>query len=116
MFEYRGRTALITGASYGIGACFVDALAARGMNVILVARSAEQMNKLAQETAAKHKVRTEVVVADLSKEGAVDAVKADVERLGLPVDLLINNAGFATHGYFESLPAQCTLVPAGRPN
>ena len=106
MFEYRGRTALITGASYGIGAGFVDALAARGMNVILVARSAELMNKLAQDTATKHKVRTEVIVADLSKEGAVEAVKADVERLGLPVDLLINNAGFATHGYFESLPAQ----------
>jgi uncharacterized protein len=106
MFEYRGRTALITGASYGVGACFVDALASRGMNVILVARSAEQMTKLAQDAAAKHKVRTEVVVADLSKEGAVDAVKADVERLSLPIDLLINNAGFATHGYFESLPAQ----------
>jgi uncharacterized protein len=106
MFEYRGRTALITGASYGIGAGFVEALAARGMNVILVARSAEQMKILAQDAAAKHKVRTETIVADLSKPGAVEAVKAEVERLGLPVDLLLNNAGFATHGYFESLPPE----------
>ena len=103
MFEYRGRTALVTGASYGIGAGFVEALAARGMNVILVARSAEAMNVLAQDAAARHKVRTETIVADLSKPDAVEAVKLEVERLGLPVDLLINNAGFATHGYFESL-------------
>src|ERR1700722_7872065 len=102
MFEYRGRTALITGASYGIGAGFVEALAARGMNVILVARSAEQMKTLAKDAATKHKVRTETIVADLSKEGAVDAVKAEVERLGMTVDLLINNAGFATHGSFAS--------------
>ena len=54
----------------------------------------------------QHKVRTDAIVADLSKEGAVEAIRLDVERRGLTVDLLINNAGFATHGYFESLPAQ----------
>ena len=106
MFEYRGRTALVTGASYGIGAVFVEALAARGMNVILVARSGELMNKLAQNAAAKHKVRTETIVADLSKEGAVEAVRLEVERRGMTVDLLVNNAGFATHGYFESIPPE----------
>jgi short-subunit dehydrogenase len=106
MFEYRGKTALITGASYGIGAVFVDALAQRGMNVILVARSEEAMKVVAQAAADKHKVRTEVIVADLSKEGAVELVKSEVERRGLSVDLLVNNAGFATHGYFESIPAE----------
>ncbi len=106
MFEYRGRTALVTGASWGIGTAFVQALAAKGMNVILVARSADRLQQLAADTAAKHGVRTEVVVADLSAATGAECVRQQVEARGLAVDLLVNNAGFATHGCFESLPAQ----------
>ena len=106
MFEYRGRTALVTGASSGIGVAFVQALAAKGMNVILVARSADRLRQLADEISTKHSVRTEVVVADLSEGSAAEAVRAAVERRSLAVDLLVNNAGFATHGLFEDIPAK----------
>jgi uncharacterized protein len=105
MFEYRGRTALVTGASWGIGTAFVEALAARGMNVILVARSADRLSQIA-DAAKKHGVRTEVIVADLSQATAAETVREQVEQRGLAVDLLLNNAGFATHGHFETIPAQ----------
>jgi hypothetical protein len=101
MFDYRGRTALVTGASMGIGAAFVHGLAAKGMNVILVARSFERMQVLALEAAAKHKILTGVIVSDLAADGAAEAVRQEVERRRLTVDLLVNNAGFGTHGYFE---------------
>jgi uncharacterized protein len=103
MFEYRNRTAVVTGASSGIGTAFVHALAAKGMNVILVARSAQRLLQLADEISAKHGVRTEVVVADLSVGSAAETVRSEVERRGLTVDLLVNNAGFATHGHFEHI-------------
>jgi short-subunit dehydrogenase len=106
MFEYRGRTALVTGASWGIGTAFVDVLASKGMNVILVARSADRLRQIADEVKAKHGVRAEIVVADLSEGTAVEAVRAEVDQRGLAVDLLVNNAGFGTYGHFETIPAQ----------
>jgi uncharacterized protein len=106
MFEYRGRTALVTGASSGIGTAFVHALAAKGMNVILVARSADRLNQIAAEVESKFGVRAETLIADLSEASAAQAVRAQVEQRGLAVDLLVNNAGFATHGFFEEIPAQ----------
>lgn len=106
MFEYRGRTALVTGASSGIGTAFVHALAQRGMNIILVARSLDRLGEIAADAATKHGVRTEVIAADLSEATAAETIRAQVEQRGLSVDLLINNAGFATHGHFESIPAK----------
>jgi uncharacterized protein len=106
MFEYRGRTALVTGASSGTGTAFVHALAAKGMNVILSARSAERLDQIAGAVAATHGVRAEVVVADLSAATAVETVREQLLQRGLTVDLLVNNAGFATHGHFENIPAE----------
>jgi short-subunit dehydrogenase len=106
MFAYRGRTALVTGASSGIGAAFVRALAARGMNIILVARSEDSMRTIADQAKSKHDVRCEVLVADLSEASAPENIRSEVERRGLPVDLLINNAGFATYGQFEQTSAK----------
>jgi short-subunit dehydrogenase len=103
MFQYHGKTALITGASSGIGAAFVHALAARGMSVILVARSEEAMNLLATEVKQKHQVQTHVITADLSQIDAAAKIGQMVAERGLTVDLLINNAGFMTHGPFESI-------------
>ncbi len=85
MFEYRGRTALVTGASWGIGTAFVHALAAKGMNVILVARSTNRLQQLAAETAAKHGVRTEVVIADLSAATGAECVRQQVEAPDWPL-------------------------------
>jgi short-subunit dehydrogenase len=62
--------ALITGASSGIGACFARALAGRGRDLVLVARSEDKLAALAQELASKHALRAEVVPVDLSEPGA----------------------------------------------
>jgi uncharacterized protein len=106
MFEYRGRTALVTGASSGVGTAFVHALAAKGMNVILVARSGDRLGRIASEAAATYGVHTEVVVADLSEAMVAETVRQEIHQRGLTVDLLVNNAGFATYGYFEKIPAE----------
>lgn len=103
MFTYKGKTALITGASSGLGLTFAHALAERSMNVILVARSEERLRALAKEISERHNVHAEVIVADLSQAHEVARIQQAVEQRGLAVDLLINNAGFATHGFFETL-------------
>ena len=96
-------TALITGASSGIGAAFAEALAAQGCDLVLVARSADKLEALAQRLRQAHGRRVEVVAADLATASPGAALKARVDALGLKVDLLINNAGFGTMGRFETL-------------
>ena len=104
-YTYTGKTALITGASSGIGAEFARALAGRGMGVVLVARSGGRLAALAEELRARHGVRAEVVAADLSRAGAAAALHAQTEKRSLQIDLLVNNAGFGAHGRFETLDA-----------
>ncbi|MCC7086822.1 MAG: SDR family oxidoreductase [Pirellulales bacterium] len=103
MFEYRGKTAVITGASSGIGRSFAGELAARGMSVILTARSIESLESLAQEIAGLHQVRTDVIPADLSQRQGAAQLADEIVQRGRSVDLLVNNAGFLTHGHFESI-------------
>jgi uncharacterized protein len=99
--------ALITGASAGIGVEFAKRLAERGYDLILSARRRERLEELATRLRAEHGgVRVEVVVADLQDADAPAAIVAEVTRLGLSVDLLVNNAGFGTHGHFETLPPE----------
>jgi len=106
MFQYQGKTALITGASGGIGTAFARALTARGANVILVARSEGRLRALADELARDHGVRAEAIAVDLTREDAARELRAAVDARGLAVDLLINNAGFGTYGPFETLAAE----------
>lgn len=101
MFPYQGRTALITGASSGIGKAFAKALAARGMSLILVSRTEDALNSLAREVTERHQVQAHVIPADLRRENAASQIATAVAERGLTVDLLINNAGFMTHGQFE---------------
>ena len=103
MYQYRGKTALITGASSGIGEEFAHALAARGMGAVLVARSDDKLRALAAELANRYGVRAEVIAADLGREGGTGRVAAATAERGLTVDLLVNNAGFGTYGAFETL-------------
>ena len=103
MFNYAGKTALITGASSGIGEAFAQILAARGMHVVLVARSAEKLRVLAQALSEQHGIRADVVPADLCREGAAQEVYRRTQTLGVAVDLLVNNAGFGTYGGFATL-------------
>lgn len=102
MFVYANATALITGASSGIGEAFADALARRGMNLILVARSKPKLDALAQRLMREHRIQATVIEADLADRDAPKRLHARVAELGLCVDLLVNNAGFSLSGDFLS--------------
>lgn len=103
MIDFRNKTALITGASSGIGRGFADALAACGARLVLVARSTKTLESVAKQLKKAHGTDARVVTADLSREKSADAVYKAVKKEGLSVDLLINNAGFGTHGQFHTL-------------
>jgi len=97
--------ALITGASAGIGRSYAATLARRGYDVILVARSTERIEALARELRERHHVAVEAWTADL----ATDAGREEVARriAALPgLDLLVNNAGFATTGKLFKIPLE----------
>lgn len=96
------RTALVTGASSGIGASFAEALAAAGSDLILVARSTDKLEALAAQLRERHGNRVEVVTADLALPNAAMKLAAAVAERGMTVDLLINNAGFGGVGPFAA--------------
>jgi len=92
-------TALITGASSGIGAELAKLCAAGGYDVVLVARRAAQLEKLAADLVARHSIDARIVTADLSGEAAPDEIARTLN--GRTLDVLINNAGFGVHGPFS---------------
>jgi uncharacterized protein len=98
-------TALITGASSGIGEAFAHQLAAQGFDLVLVARSEDKLVTLARQLTEQHSRRVEVLPADLTHAGSAARVRAATDALGMDVDLLINNAGFGTVGSFHKLDA-----------
>jgi short-subunit dehydrogenase len=100
-----GQTALITGASGGIGEAFARQLAAQGMHLILVARSEDKLQALASEIRQRNGVNVAVIAADLGQADAAGTIYAETQRRGITVDMLINNAGFSTNGVFETIPA-----------
>ncbi len=91
-------TALITGASSGIGAEFARYHAAKGGDLILTARREDALQALKVELEAAHGIRAHVIAQDLGAEHGAGALIAAVEKAGLVVDILINNAGFGGHG------------------
>lgn len=93
-------TALITGASAGIGKAFAEELAARNTNLVLVARSEEKLNELASKLQEKYKIQVDVIVKDLTEPDAAGEVFDATKAKGLTIDLLINNAGFGDYGDF----------------
>jgi len=93
-------TALITGASNGIGLELARVHASKGDDLILVARSEKKLAELKAELEQKHKVRVTVIAKDLSLPDAVQAVYDETRRQSLQVDYLINNAGFGDFGMF----------------
>ncbi len=98
-------TALVTGASSGIGVDLARQLAMRGHNVVLAARREDRMKDLAEELTAQHGVRADVLAVDLIDPEARDALPGRIEALGLKVNILINNAGYGSAGSFTELDA-----------
>jgi short-subunit dehydrogenase len=101
----RGMTALVTGASSGIGEAIAHKLAGEGMDLLLVARSEVKLQALAARLTADHGVHATALAADLSKAGCGKALLSWAEANGVAVDVLVNNAGFGTYGAFDTIAA-----------
>lgn len=101
------KTALITGASGGIGEAFARVFAREKWNLVLVARSADKLMRLANDLQAQHGVTVQVLVKDLALPNAPDELLADLR--GTQVDALVNNAGYATYGPFVEVALKTEL-------
>ncbi|MDA3933008.1 MAG: SDR family oxidoreductase [Gammaproteobacteria bacterium] len=97
------KTALITGASAGIGAEFARQLAARGYDLVLTARRLDRLQQLADDLHAKHGIKTSCIAADLADPGAVGQLMASMAAKQLQIDTLINNAGYGVPGELTSV-------------
>lgn len=92
-------TALITGASGGIGAAFARQLAKEGYDLILIARRTDKLHSIADELEKSHKIKAEIVSADLSTDEGIETAVQKATACGT-LEMLINNAGFGTVGHF----------------
>lgn len=101
--EWRGKWALVTGASSGIGVALAEELAGGGTNLVLTARREDRLDALSQRLAAAYKIQTQVFPADLVDSGAPEKIFAFTRDKGIEVDLLVNNAGFGKYGEFHSV-------------
>ena len=91
-------TALITGASTGIGLEFAKIFAQNGYDLVLVARSADKLQKLAAELS---NVKTHIIAKDLSLPTAPKEIYDELEAKNIAIEVLINNAGFGDYGFFH---------------
>jgi short-subunit dehydrogenase len=99
-----GKTALVTGASSGLGVDFARELAMRGCNLVLVARREEALRKVQVELEERYKVKVTLMPMDLSVPDAPQRLFDETQRLDLPVDVLVNNAGFGLYGRHTDIP------------
>jgi short-subunit dehydrogenase len=104
--------ALITGASRGLGMAFARALAERHCNLVLVARSSEPLHAFANELRRSNPVSVVAIQVDLSSHGAGQILAEQLSSGDIPIDLLVNNAGFGLRGEFRdlSLPRQLEML------
>lgn len=99
--NYKGKRALVTGASAGIGEAFAEALAEKGADLVLTARRGDRLKRLAAKLEEKYEIDAIVIEADLSDPSAPEKIAADLDARGVHVDILINNAGFGLPGAYE---------------
>lgn len=104
-----GQTALVTGASAGIGVDLAECFARDGYDLILTARSEGALTEVAQRLAEKYGVKTHVIAQDLGAIGGGSALAAKVRERGLKVDVLVNNAGYGHAGALTSSDLQTQL-------
>jgi short-subunit dehydrogenase len=98
--EYKNKTAVVTGASSGLGVDYAKELAARGCNLVLVARRKEALDVLAKQIIKAHGVKVQTIGLDLSTPTSAKKLMAELKKLKLEPQILINNAGFGTSGRF----------------
>jgi short-subunit dehydrogenase len=98
------RTALVTGASSGIGEAFADLFAAEGFDLVITARRADRLRAVAERLTAQHGCRVDVIVDDLSDPFAPVRLCASLEARGLTIDVLVNNAGYGIPGAYLASP------------
>ncbi|MHA3104811.1 SDR family NAD(P)-dependent oxidoreductase [Acinetobacter sp. ANC 3791] len=92
--KFKNKTALITGASSGIGQGFAEYLAKQGIHLIIVARSTEKLQHLAEQLQQRYSIQVDCISLDLAKLDAASQLFEKITQQGLGVDILINNAGF----------------------
>jgi short-subunit dehydrogenase len=103
---FNGCTALVTGASSGLGEEFARELARRHANLILTARSRDKLERLAADLSRVNGVKVDVIVQDLAEPDGALALAREIRARGLEVDHVINNAGFGTAGRFETMDVE----------
>jgi hypothetical protein len=103
MSEGRGRTALVTGASSGIGRAFAELLADRGYALVLTARRRERLDELAAALARERGVETHVIVDDLADPQACSRIVSELAQRKIHVDVLVNNAGYGVPGSYANV-------------
>jgi len=96
-----GQTALVTGASMGIGVDLAECFAKDGYDLILTARSEAALKQVADRLATKHDVEATPIAVDLGVPGAGERLAAEIAERGLGVDVLVNNAGYGAAGAFD---------------
>ena len=104
MAEGSGKTALVTGASSGIGKAFAELLAQKGYAVVLTARRGDRLEALAAELREKYQVATHAIVADLAQPNGPTQIASALASRKLAIDLLVNNAGYGVPGSYVNVP------------
>lgn len=104
MFSFHHKTALITGASSGIGAAFAEQLAAQKCHLVIVARRLERLEQLKARLEHQHGVKVTVIASDLAQPAAANEIYQQLQTQGIQIDVLINNAGLGHHGKFLDVP------------
>src|SRR5512142_695683 len=102
------QTAMITGASSGIGLDLARIMAPN-FDLVITARNQDDLEKIARELEAAHGNHVHVIPADLAKADAPRQIFSEIERRGLQVDVLVNNAGFGSYGAFAESDHQTNL-------
>jgi len=102
--DMKGRWALVTGASAGIGEAFAVELARRGYAVVLTARRADRLEALAATLRAKYGVESRAIACDLADPAAPERLFRETESAGIAIDFLVNNAGYGVPGSLVSQP------------
>jgi short-subunit dehydrogenase len=101
--EWRGKWALITGASAGIGVALAKELASGGANLVLTARRQERLEELGRELTTKYNIKTSTFAANLADPSAPEKIYAFTRTQGISIELLVNNAGFGAYGDLPSI-------------